>query len=90
MKLISLVIPCYNEELVLPLLYEELRKLQQPFSKRGAELEFLFVDDGSQDGTLDILRQLASEDSRVRYLSFSRNFGKEAAIYAGLGEAKGD
>lgn len=89
--LISLVVPCYNEEEALPLFYaaagETARAMQ---ASHGAEFEFIFVDDGSRDGTLAAMRALHAQDARVRYVSFSRNFGKEAAIYAGLQAAKGD
>lgn len=87
MKL-SLVVPAYNEEDALPIFYEEVLKVEKELS--GVELEFLFVDDGSKDGTLEVLRELGKKDSRVHYVSFSRNFGKEAAIYAGLENATGD
>ena len=87
-KLISIVIPCYCEEDALPAFWEEINKTSQNISQ--ADFEFLFVDDGSNDNTVNILRKLAHEDKRVRYISFSRNFGKEAAMYAGLKNAKGD
>lgn len=80
--------PCYNEEESLPLLYRELKKLSQKMSEQ--DFEFLFIDDGSKDSTLIILEKLAQEDSRIKYFSFSRNFGKEAAIYAGLENAQGN
>ena len=88
MEKITVIVPCYNEEEVLPLFYREVT--------RGAELmgeyafEFLFVDDGSRDGTMKVLRELAEHDQRVKYVSFSRNFGKEAAMYAGFTHASGD
>ncbi len=89
LPLLSLVVPCYNEEEALPILYEELTALA--FSLEGRyRLEFVFVDDGSSDGTLDTLAALLAQDSRVRYLSFSRNFGKEAALLAGLRASRGD
>ena len=87
MKKLSIVVPCYNEEECLPLFYE---KVGEVLSSLPAEAEFVFVDDGSKDGTLPILRYLAEKDARVHYLSFSRNFGKEAAMYAGLRRATGD
>ena len=87
-KLISIVIPCYCEEDALPAFWEEINKTSQNISQ--ADFEFLFVDDGSNDNTVNILRKLAHEDKRVRYISFSRNFGKEAAMYAGLKNAKCD
>ncbi len=86
-ELLSLVVPCFNEEDALPPFYAEARGV---LDTMGLEAEFVFVDDGSKDKTLEILRSLASQDSRVHYVSFSRNFGKEAAIFAGLEHAKGD
>ncbi|MBQ5755220.1 MAG: glycosyltransferase family 2 protein [Oscillospiraceae bacterium] len=89
--LISLVVPCYNEEEALPLFYKEASRVAAEMKEsHGAEFEFIFVDDGSTDGTLETARALRKEDKRVRYLSFSRNFGKEAGIFAGLQAAKGD
>lgn len=89
--LISLVVPCYNEEEALPLFYAEAARVAAGMEKsHGASFEFIFVDDGSRDGTLAAARALHGQDSRVRYVSFSRNFGKEAGIYAGLKAAKGD
>ena len=85
---ISFVIPCYNEEESLPLFYEEVTKVAREM--KPVEFEFLFVDDGSKDKTLQVLRELSKKDKRVRYLSFSRNFGKEAGMYAGLCHATGD
>lgn len=88
MDKISAIVPCYNEEQALPYLYEELIKVANQMS--GQEFEFIFVNDGSRDKTLDVIRELRRKDSRVRYVSFSRNFGKEAAIYAGLEAATGN
>jgi glucosyltransferase len=88
MEKISAIIPCYNEEQALPYLYEELVKVAQQMST--LEFEFIFVNDGSRDKTLNVIRELRKKDSRVRYISFSRNFGKEAAIYAGLEASTGD
>lgn len=87
MDLITLIIPCYNEQESLPLLYSELVKVSQQMSEQN--FEFLFVNDGSRDRTLDILKELAQKDERVKYISFSRNFGKESAMYAGLDNARG-
>lgn len=87
-KLISLVVPCYNEALALPHFYKEADKVTKTMSE--CDFEFLFVNDGSRDETLLLLRQFAKNDARVRYISFSRNFGKEAAMFAGLQNAKGD
>lgn len=84
---ISIVIPAKNEEAAIPLLYQELEKAR--ISMNHAAFEYLFVDDGSTDGTLACLKALGEQDVNVHYLSFSRNFGKEAAIYAGLSYAKG-
>ena len=85
---LSLVVPAYNEEEALPIFYREARKVEEQLPQ--VEIEYLFVDDGSVDGTMDVIRRLHEEDPRVRYVSFSRNFGKEAAIYAGLENAAGD
>lgn len=85
---ISLVIPCYNEEAALPLFYEELLKIVRTMNE--IEFEFVFVDDGSRDHTLDILKDMSQIDSKVIYISFSRNFGKEAAMYAGFCNSTGD
>lgn len=86
--LISLIIPCYNEGVALPILYQELCKVADTLKKY--RFEFLFVDDGSTDETLSILKDFAYHDKRIIYHSFSRNFGKEAAMYAGFCNAKGD
>ena len=85
---LSLIIPCYNEEEVLPLLYKELCSAAEKME--DSEFEFLFVDDGSKDKTLGIIKEYSLTDERVKYVSFSRNFGKEAAMYAGFCEADGD
>ena len=85
--LISIIVPCYNEQESLPHFITEICHIAPQLP---SELEVIFVDDGSKDGTLDLLRAAAKEDPRMRYLSFSRNFGKEAAMYAGLQAAKGD
>lgn len=84
---LSVVVPCHNEQAVLPALYAEL---SERVPALVAEYELVFVDDGSRDGTLEVLRELAGQDEHVRFVSFSRNFGKEAAIFAGLREATGD
>lgn len=88
MDKISLIIPCYNEEEALPYLYEELKKVSESMSEQ--EFEFILVNDGSRDKTLQTIRELAKKDERVHYISFSRNFGKEAAIYAGLKKSTGN
>jgi len=85
---ISVVVPCYNEEESLPLFKTAIEKVAA--SMPQAEFEYIFVDDGSKDATLQVLRQFNDEDSRFRYLSFSRNFGKEAGLLAGLEAATGD
>lgn len=89
MEKISVIVSCYNEEKALPLFYDEMVKVAKEMSK-DLEFEFLFIDDGSKDKTLEILRNFSEKDKRVRYISFSRNFGKEAAMYAGLENAKGN
>ena len=88
MKKISLIIPCYNEEESLKYLYKELEKTagEMPYF----DFEYIFVDDGSKDKTLEHLKELATYDSKTTYIAFSRNFGKEAAMYAGLCNATGD
>ena len=91
MKTISVIVPCFNEQEALPYFWKEICPIAQRMQEeKGVQFEFLFVDDGSKDDTLLFLRQLAQEDKRVRYLSFSRNFGKEAAMYAGFQHATGD
>lgn len=88
---ISIIVPCYNEAAALPYFLPEIQKTADIlFSTRQVDCEFIFVNDGSKDTTLNFLRTAAQQDTRVRYLSFSRNFGKEAAMYAGLRHAKGD
>lgn len=88
--MLSIVVPCYNEEEGLELFYREVSRIVPDAMPQIEDVEFLFIDDGSSDGTLTVARRLAEEDPRVRYLSFSRNFGKEAAIYAGMENAAGD
>ena len=87
MKLTA-IIPCYNEEAVLRIFYEEMKRVMSEM--KDTEFELLFVNDGSKDNTLAVLKEMADLDNRVKYISFSRNFGKEAAIYAGLQHAGGD
>lgn len=89
MKKISIVVPCYNEEETIPIFYEEVNKVAEKL-KNKATIEFVFVNDGSKDKTLITLRELAKKDKRVRYISFSRNFGKEAGMLAGLEYTTGD
>lgn len=90
--MISVIVPCYNEDKALPYFFSEIRKVADSMAATFMSLsfEFVFVNDGSRDGTLELLREFAGKDDRVRYISFSRNFGKEAAIYAGFQHAKGD
>ena len=88
MSKISIVVPMYNEQEALDILYRELKRVTETIPDH--EFEYLFVNDGSKDATLDEIRKLAKQDARVRYVSFSRNFGKEAAMYAGLKSASGD
>lgn len=87
-KKISIVVPCYNEEESLPLFYEEIKKIEKEMNY--VDFEYIFVNDGSKDKTLEIFRRLAKKDKKVRYVSFSRNFGKEAGMLAGLEYSTGD
>ncbi len=86
--LISLIVPSYNEEKTISIFYEATNKITTKM--KTVDFEFLFIDDGSCDDTLKIIKDLAKKDKRVRYISFSRNFGKESAMYAGLENSKGD
>lgn len=88
MDKISIVVPCFNEEEAIPVYYRETCRVMREMKE--TEFEIIFVDDGSKDGTFRLIKKLSEEDGRVKYLSFSRNFGKEAAIYAGLKSASGD
>ncbi len=90
MEKISVVVSCYNEEKALPLFYEEMEKVRKQDFEGIVDFEYIFVNDGSKDKTLDIMRMLRAKDSKVRYVSFSRNFGKEAAMLAGLEASTGD
>ncbi|MDT2755338.1 glycosyltransferase family 2 protein [Enterococcus pseudoavium] len=85
--MLSVIVPCYNEEEAIPLFFTEMEKVKEAINY---DFEYIFINDGSEDQTLDRLRELAWQYRYVRYLSFSRNFGKEAALYAGLRVAKGD
>ena len=87
MDKISIIVPCWNEEAALPIYYKEMSRIM---GQMDADFELIFVDDGSADKTLEEMKKLHEIDARCRYLSFSRNFGKEAAIYAGLTHAEGD
>ena len=88
--LLSVIVPCYNEEENVPYFYEELMKLTPFFEEKKLTLELIYVDDGSKDGTVGEIKKLNDKDSRVKLVSFSRNFGKESAIYAGFRKSKGD
>ena len=88
--LLSVIVPCYNEEENVPYFYEELMKLTPFFEEKKLDLELIYVDDGSKDGTVSEVKKLNEKDDRVKLVSFSRNFGKEAAIYAGFSKSKGD
>lgn len=90
MKLLSAIVPCYNEEENVPYFYEEFIKNQNFFDENGLDFELWYIDDGSKDGTVREVKKLIQRDKRVHLVSFSRNFGKEAAIYAGFEKAKGD
>ena len=85
---ISVIVPCYNEEEAIPFFYRKIAMVTEDMS--DYDFEIIFVNDGSYDSTIDVIHKLADEDTRVKYLDFSRNFGKEAAIYAGLSHATGD
>lgn len=87
-KILSIIVPCYNEEQALPFFYQEIDKVSKELKELNFEL--IFVNDGSKDKTLEVLKEYHQKDKRVKYISFSRNFGKEAAMYAGLVHAKGD
>ncbi len=89
MELLSIVVPCYNEEAAVPIFYRETLKAVEVL-KNELEIEFCFIDDGSKDGTLKSIKKLCEMDERVHFVSFSRNFGKEAGLYAGLQAASGD
>ena len=88
MEKISVIVPCYNEEESIPLFYDEIKRVRGLMTDYAFEV--IFVDDGSRDRSLELMRELAEKDEEIRYISFSRNFGKEAAMYAGLKNAAGD
>lgn len=90
MSLLSVIVPCYNEEENIVPFYKELIKNDSIFRDKGIELELLYIDDGSKDGTIAEVKKLREKDERVHFVTFSRNFGKEAAMYAGLEKSKGD
>jgi glycosyltransferase involved in cell wall biosynthesis len=87
---LSVVVPCYNEKETIPLFYEEISKAVKELESAGVSVEFIFIDDGSLDDTPTIIQELSERDDRARFIIFSRNFGKEAAMLAGLQAAKGD
>ena len=87
MKKISIVVPCYNEEKAIPYFYAEINKVTK---KMDYDFEFIFVNDGSKDNTFDVIKKHSKKDKRIKYINFSRNFGKEAAMYAGLELSSGD
>ena len=89
MEKISIIVPCFNEEKALPLFFDELEKNIKEFPK-NVEFEILFIDDGSKDKTVEVIKSLMLKNKNVKYISFSRNFGKEAAIFAGLENSTGD
>lgn len=89
MEKVSIIVPCYNEEKAIPLFFEELEKNLRNFPS-NVKFEILFINDGSKDNTLNIIKNLQSDNASIKYISFSRNFGKEAAIFAGLENATGD
>lgn len=88
MEKISVVVPCYNEQEAIPYFYQEMKNVENQMDKYSFEI--IFVNDGSADNTLSVIKKYAETDERIKYISFSRNFGKEAAIYAGLSSSTGD
>ncbi|MBR4640931.1 MAG: glycosyltransferase family 2 protein [Butyrivibrio sp.] len=90
MKLLSVIVPCYNEQENIRDFYNELMKSETFFKEQGTDIELIYINDGSVDKTIDEVKKLNDKDKRVKLVSFSRNFGKEAAIYAGLEKAAGD
>lgn len=91
MKLLSVVVPCYNEEKALPYFYDKISEIAEAMGKKhNLKFEFIFVDDGSKDNTAATIKELADRDTRVKYILFSRNFGKEAGLSAGLKYSRGD
>lgn len=89
--LITIIVPCYNEQETIPYFLDAMNKVYNSMKKKyDIDMEYLFVDDGSKDKTLEVLKECSKKDPNVSYLSFSRNFGKEAAMYAGLEQSNGD
>ena len=90
-NLISIIVPCYNEEHAIPYFYKAITEHSTLMKNEfGVDFEYLFINDGSVDNTLTFLKEYANKDNRVKYISFSRNFGKESAMYAGLKNASGN
>ena len=89
MDILSIVVPCFNEEEALPVFYKEILKTLEKLNQ-SLDFELIFIDDGSKDGTLYKIKELSRKDTRVKFVSFSRNFGKEAALYAGIRKSRGD
>ena len=87
MKKISIIVPCYNEEQAIPFFYDEITKIVEEMKNN---FEFIFINDGSKDKTIEVIKQYSKKDKRVKYIHFSRNFGKEAAMLAGLKLSTGD
>lgn len=87
MKKISIIIPCYNEEQAIPYFYEEITKISKTINY---DFEYIFINDGSKDKTIEVIKKYSKKDKNVKYIHFSRNFGKEAAMYAGLEKSTGD
>lgn len=87
MKKISIIVPCYNEQEAIPFFYKEIDKISKQMK---IDFEFIFVNDGSKDNTIETIKKYTKKDKRVKYINFSRNFGKEAAMYAGLENSTGD
>ena len=90
MKLLSVIVPCYNEEETVADFYAEFIKNKDFFEEKGLDYEIIYVDDGSRDRTVEEIKKIHEKDQRVHMVSFSRNFGKEAAMYAGFEHANGD
>lgn len=88
MKKLSVIVPCFNEQESLPIFFKEINKISKEMDY--IDFEFIFIDDGSKDKTVQVINELRNNDKRIRYISFSRNFGKEAAIFAGLEYCTGD
>ena len=86
-ELISIVVPCFNEQEALPIFYDTITPI---LKNLGLKYEIILVDDGSKDNTSNIMKNLAEKDDNIKYVIFSRNFGKESAMYAGLEKSKGD